>query len=72
MLQLVLKYAIELPIEVDAPRVIRTPDPRIPGVATYVWTLEDLLFSGYAYWRITELFADTQRVRSVERVHRIA
>jgi len=55
-------------MEVDTPRVIRTPDPRIPGVATYVWTLEDLLFSGYAYWQITELFADTGRVRSVQRI----
>jgi phage portal protein BeeE len=55
-------------MEVDTPRVIRTPDPRIPGVATYVWTLEDLLFSGYAYWQITELFADSQRVRSVQRI----
>ena len=55
-------------MKVDTPRVIRTPDPRIPGVATYVWTLEDLLFAGYAYWRITELFADTGRVRSVERI----
>ena len=55
-------------MNVDVPRVIRTPDPRIPGVATYVWTLEDLLFHGYAYWQITELFADTQRVRSVQRI----
>jgi HK97 family phage portal protein len=55
-------------MEVDSPRVIHTPDPRIPGVATYVWTLEDLLFHGYAYWQITELFADTQRVRSVQRI----
>jgi HK97 family phage portal protein len=55
-------------MDVDVPRVIRTPDPRIPGVATYVWTLEDLLFNGYAYWQITELFADTQRVRSVQRI----
>lgn len=53
---------------VDVPRVIRTPDPRIPGVATYVWTLEDLLFYGYGYWQITELFSDTQRVRSVQRI----
>jgi HK97 family phage portal protein len=53
---------------VDSPRVIHTPDPRIPGVATYVWTLEDLLFHGYAYWQITEVFADTQRVRSVQRI----
>jgi hypothetical protein len=50
------------------PRVIRTPDPRVPGSATYVWTLEDILLYGYGYWQITELFADTFRVRSVQRV----
>jgi HK97 family phage portal protein len=55
-------------IEDGTPRVIRTPDPRVPGSATYVWTCEDLLFYGYAYWQITELFADTYRVRSVQRV----
>jgi phage portal protein BeeE len=56
-------------MEVESlPRVIRTPDPRIPGSATYVWTAEDLLFYGYAYWQITELFADTFRIRSVQRV----
>lgn len=54
--------------EVDTPRVIRTPDPRVPGAATYVWTAEDLLFYGYAYWQVTELFADTYRIRSVQRV----
>lgn len=56
-------------MEVESlPRVIRTPDPRIPGSATYVWTAEDLLFYGYAYWQVTEIFADTYRVRSVQRV----
>lgn len=55
-------------IEDGTPRVIRTPDPRVPGSATYVWTCEDLLFYGYAYWQITELFSDTYRVRSVQRV----
>jgi phage portal protein BeeE len=55
-------------LEGVTPRVIKTPDPRIPGSATYVWTCEDLIFYGYAYWQITELFADTYRVRSVQRV----
>ncbi len=55
-------------LEVPAPRVIRDPDPRVPGSATYVWTAEDLLFYGYAYWQITELFADTMRIRSVQRI----
>ena len=52
----------------DIPRVFRTPDPRVNGAATYVWTAEDLLFHGYAYWQITELYKDTMRVRSVQRI----
>ena len=64
----VIDRSTGMEIEDATPRVIRTPDPRIPGSATYVWTCEDLLFYGYAYWQITELFADTYRVRSVQRV----
>jgi len=64
----VIDSSTGMEIEDATPRVIRTPDPRIPGSATYVWTCEDLLFYGYAYWQITELFADTYRVRSVQRV----
>jgi hypothetical protein len=55
-------------VSIDPPRVFNTPDPRVPGSATYVWTASDLLFYGFAYWRVTELYSDTYRVRSVERV----
>jgi HK97 family phage portal protein len=65
----VIDRSTGLEIEDATPRVIRTPDPRVPGSATYVWTCEDLLLYGYAYWQITEFFADTQRVRSVQRVN---
>lgn len=65
----VIDRATGLEIEDATPRVIRTPDPRVPGSATYVWTCEDLLLYGYAYWQITEFFADTNRVRSVQRVN---
>ena len=64
----VIDRSTGMELEEAIPRVIRTPDPRVPGSATYVWTCEDLLFYGYAYWQITELFADTYRVRSVQRV----
>ena len=64
----VIDRSTGMEIEEATPRVIRTPDPRVPGSATYVWTCEDLLFYGYAYWQITELFSDTYRVRSVQRV----
>jgi HK97 family phage portal protein len=65
----VIERSTGLEIEDATPRVIRTPDPRVPGSATYVWTCEDLLLYGYAYWQITEFFADTNRVRSVQRVN---
>ena len=55
-------------MSVDSPLVIRRPDPRIPGSATYVWTLEDILFTGSGYWQVLELFADTGRIRSVQRI----
>ena len=64
----VIDRSTGMEIEEALPRVIRTPDPRVPGSATYVWTLEDILLFGYGYWQITELFADTFRVRSVQRV----
>lgn len=52
----------------DSPRVLNTPDPRVPGQAVYSWTASDILLYGYAYWQITELYADTYRVRSVQRI----
>ena len=64
----VIDRSTGMDIEEAIPRVIRTHDPRVPGSATYVWTLEDILLYGYGYWQITELFADTFRVRSVQRV----
>jgi HK97 family phage portal protein len=64
----VIDRSTGMEIEDGTPRVIRTPDPRVPGSATYVWTCEDLLLYGYGYWQITELFSDTYRVRSVQRV----
>ena len=55
-------------VRIDPPRIINTPDPRVPGSATYVWTAEDILFTGFAFWRILELYADTFRVRRIERI----
>lgn len=55
--------------EVEAPpRVISQPDPRIPGAATYAFLAEDLLLYGYGYLRILEIYADTYRIRSAERI----
>ena len=55
-------------MRLDAPRVIDTPDPRLPGQATYGWTASDILLYGYAYWQIKLLYQDTFRVREVERI----
>jgi len=50
------------------PRVINQPDPRIPGSATYSFLCEDLLLYGYGYLQITEIYADTYRIRSAQRI----
>jgi HK97 family phage portal protein len=50
------------------PKVISQPDPRVPGSATYAWLCEDLLLHGYGYFRILEIYADTYRIRSAERI----
>ena len=55
-------------MSVPAPRVINDPDTRIPGAASWVWCAEDLLFYGYSYFQVTQIFADTFRVRTMERV----
>jgi HK97 family phage portal protein len=51
------------------PRVISQPDPRIPGSATYAFLAEDLLLYGYGYLRILEIYSDTYRIRSAERIN---
>jgi phage portal protein BeeE len=50
------------------PRVISQPDPRVPGSATYAWLAEDILLYGYGYLQIKEIYADTYRIRSCERI----
>jgi hypothetical protein len=36
--------------------------------ATYSWLAEDLMLYGYGYLRILEIYADTYRIRSAERI----
>ena len=55
--------------EVDAPKSITLPDRRVNAAATYQWLAEDLLFYGYAYLRVNELYADTGRIRDAERIN---
>lgn len=55
--------------EVDAPKSITDPDRRVNAAATWTWLAEDLLFWGYGYLQIKELYADTGRIRSVERIN---
>lgn len=55
--------------EVDAPKSITDPDRRVNAAATYTWIAEDLLFYGYAYGRVNEVYADTRRVRDWERIN---
>lgn len=50
------------------PRVLNQPDPRIPGATFWSWIVSDLFFHPVAYAYATERYADTGRIRAMERV----
>lgn len=54
--------------KLTAPRVINQPDPRIAGAVFWAWIIDDLLFFPYAYARVMERYADTGKIRSMERI----
>jgi HK97 family phage portal protein len=53
---------------IDQPVVISEPDKRVPGAVSWCWAAEDLLFTGFSYFQVMSLFADTGRVREMWRV----
>jgi HK97 family phage portal protein len=50
------------------PRVINQPDPRIAGSVFWSWIVSDLFFHPTAYAYATERYADTGRIRAMERI----
>jgi hypothetical protein len=54
--------------KVSQPRVINQPDPRIPGSTFWSWIISDLFFHNSAYAYVLERYADTGKIRAMERV----
>ena len=54
--------------KVTQPRVINQPDPRIPGATFWSWIISDLFFHETAYAWVMERYADTGKIRAMERV----
>lgn len=54
--------------KVQAPRVINQPDPRIAGSVFWAWIIDDLFFFPYAYARVLNRYADTGKIRDMERI----
>ena len=54
--------------KVNQPRVINQPDPRVPGSTFWSWVISDLFFHNSAYGYVTERYADTGKIRAMERV----
>jgi len=54
--------------KVTQPRVINQPDPRIPGSTFWSWVISDLFFHNSAYAYVMERYADTGKIRAMERV----
>lgn len=54
--------------KVSQPRVINQPDPRIPGSVFWSWIISDLFFHESAYAWTMERYADTGKIRAMERI----
>ena len=54
--------------KISQPRVINQPDPRIPGVTFWAWIISDLFFFPTAYAYVNDRYADTGRIRAMERI----
>lgn len=54
--------------KVTQPRVINQPDPRIPGATFWAWIISDLFFHPNAYAFVLERYADTGKIRAMERI----
>jgi HK97 family phage portal protein len=54
--------------KVTQPRVINQPDPRIPGATFWGWIISDLFFHPAAYAYVMERYADTGKIRAMERI----
>jgi HK97 family phage portal protein len=54
--------------KVQQPRVINQPDPRIQGSVFWGWIISDLFFHPAAYAYVMDRYADTGRIRAMERV----
>lgn len=48
--------------------VIKQPDPGLARDTTVVWTIDDLLFYGYAHWQILAISAEDGRVTQARRI----
>jgi phage portal protein BeeE len=54
--------------KVTQPRVINQPDPRIPGSTFWAWIISDLFFFPNAYAYVMDRYADTGKIRAMERI----
>jgi hypothetical protein len=61
-------YQIVTDIQIPNRPVIDQPDPALARSNTLVWTVDDLLFYGVAYWQILSVTAEDGRVYQARRI----
>ena len=55
--------------EVESPRVINQPDPRIPGSTVYYFLVQDMKLHGVGYGQVLEVYAEfPNRIKSWTRI----
>ena len=53
---------------IEGKTFLEQPDPSLPGVVTYTYTAEDILFRGHAFWQILSVWPEDGRVQNARRI----
>jgi HK97 family phage portal protein len=54
--------------KVEGRTILRQPDPALPRIVTMIWTCEDILFRGHAFWLVLAVDPEDNRPTQARRI----
>jgi HK97 family phage portal protein len=54
--------------KVEGRTILRQPDPALPRIVTMIWTVEDILFRGHAFWLVMAVDPEDNRPTQARRI----
>ncbi len=54
--------------KIEGRSILKQPDPALPASVTMAWTVEDVLFTGHAYWMVLETSPEDGRPTQARRI----